>query len=283
MKRPAFQFYPADWRKDAALQSCSLAARGLWIDAICIAHECEPYGHLVVNGRAMSVAQLARLVGVTERECGRLVAELDAAGVLSKLADGTLFSRRMVRDERIREERAAGGQKGAEFGARGVKHGSKGGRPKKQKGGFETPLPSEENPPPSSSSSSSTSVEGGPSDLLSGKPDFAGTKPDAKAEKLRSLRAEAVALIDFLNVRTGKAYQHVPANVDPIVGLLKAGATTVQIRQVIVSRARKWHGDPKMEEYLRPKTLFNRTNFANYVGELVEQHDPEPAHEGGSA
>lgn len=124
---------------------------------------------------------------------------------------------------------------------------------------------------------------GGPSDLLSGKPDIAGTKPDAKAEKLRSLRAEAVALIDFLNVRTGKAYQHVPANVDPIVGLLKAGATTVQIRQVIVSRARKWHGDPKMEEYLRPKTLFNRTNFANYVGELVEQHDPEPAHEGGSA
>ena len=30
MKRPAFQFYPSDWRKDMALQSCSVAARGLW-------------------------------------------------------------------------------------------------------------------------------------------------------------------------------------------------------------------------------------------------------------
>jgi len=31
-KRPAFQFYPGDWRRDTALQSVSLAARGLWIE-----------------------------------------------------------------------------------------------------------------------------------------------------------------------------------------------------------------------------------------------------------
>ena len=57
VKRPAFQFYPGDWRKDVQLRSCSVAARGLWIDLLCVAHECEPYGHLMINGRPMTPAQ----------------------------------------------------------------------------------------------------------------------------------------------------------------------------------------------------------------------------------
>ena len=63
-------------RKDAALQSCSLAAQGLWMNALCIAHECEPYGHLTINGQPMTVAQLGRLVGATAREAQALVDEL---------------------------------------------------------------------------------------------------------------------------------------------------------------------------------------------------------------
>lgn len=60
MKRPSFQFYPADWRKDTALQFCSLQSRGLWVEMMCIAHECEPYGYLMVNGKAMTNAQIGR-------------------------------------------------------------------------------------------------------------------------------------------------------------------------------------------------------------------------------
>ena len=74
MKRPAFQFYPADWRKDVELQSCSMAAQGLWINAMCIAHECEPYGHLTVNGRPMTAAQIGRHTGLTQREAEKLLA-----------------------------------------------------------------------------------------------------------------------------------------------------------------------------------------------------------------
>ena len=51
-------------RKDVELQSCSMAAQGLWINAMCLAHECEPYGHLTVNGKGMTVPQLARQVGL---------------------------------------------------------------------------------------------------------------------------------------------------------------------------------------------------------------------------
>ena len=112
MKRPAFQFYPSDWRKDMALQSCSVAARGLWIDMLCIAHECDPYGHLTVNGRPMDAAQIARHAGISERECKKLIEELDFSGVTSRTENGAIFSRRMVRDEDIRQRRAIGGQAG---------------------------------------------------------------------------------------------------------------------------------------------------------------------------
>ena len=154
-KRPAFQFYPADWRKDMALQSCSVAARGLWIEMLCIAHECMPYGHLTVNGNAMTTAQIGRHVGITAKECDALLAELTYAGVLSRTEDDVIFSRRMVRDEELRERRAAGGQGGAEHGHKGAKDGLKGGRPKVSKGGSETPLAPDSKPPPSSSSSPS--------------------------------------------------------------------------------------------------------------------------------
>lgn len=154
MKRPAFQFYPADWRKDMALQSCSVAARGLWIDMLCIAHECEPYGHLTVNGKPMTAAQIGRHTGLTEREAKRLIAELDDAGVASRTEEGVIYSRRMVRDEDIRNRRAEGGKAGSEHGHKGAEHGAKGGRPAKGRGVSEPPL----DPPPSSSSSTSVGV-----------------------------------------------------------------------------------------------------------------------------
>jgi hypothetical protein len=159
MKRPAFQFYPADWRKDMALQSCSVAARGLWVDMLCIAHECDPYGHLTVNGKPMTAAQIGRHTGLTERECAKLITELEDSGVLSRTEEGAIYSRRMVRDEDIRQRRAEGGKAGSEHGAKGAEHGSKGGRPSKETGDKKPPFQPPLEPPPSSSSSSSASAE----------------------------------------------------------------------------------------------------------------------------
>ena len=179
MKRPAFQFYPADWRKDAGAQSCSIAARGLWLEMLCIMHECDPYGHLHINGRPVDAPQLARLVGITPRECNKLLAELETNAVFSRTDANTIYSRRMVRDEALREVRATGGGSGAEHGHKGGAHGSKGGRPKKDKGGYngglETPLTSETKPPlkPPPSSSSSSSPSGSVSKDTGGAPPIA--------------------------------------------------------------------------------------------------------------
>lgn len=92
------KFWPQDWQRDPALRSCGIAARGLWIDLLCIMHEGEPYGHLTVNGRAMTVRQVGTISGIGEKEAGKLLAELEEAGVFSRAQDGTIYSRRMVRD-----------------------------------------------------------------------------------------------------------------------------------------------------------------------------------------
>jgi hypothetical protein len=157
-KRPASQYYWGDWWKDKGLHSCSLAARGLWHEMNCLMHEGEPYGHLTLNGRPMTVAQLANQCRISAPQCKKLLDELAAAGVPSETTDGVLFSRRMVRDEAIRNARAAGGKDGAEHGIKGAEAGSKGGRPKGSKGGQKTPLDDRGKPPPSSSSSSSASA-----------------------------------------------------------------------------------------------------------------------------
>jgi hypothetical protein len=114
---------------------------------MCVMHQAEPYGYLVLNGNPIEPPQLARMVGASERETSRWIAELRAAGVFSVDDVGQAFSRRMVRDEDLRNRRANGGSAGAEYGIKGKEHGSKGGRPRNESGVTQPPL----NPPPSSS------------------------------------------------------------------------------------------------------------------------------------
>ncbi len=154
MKRPSFQFYPADWRKDPLLSTCSLAARGLWIELMCVAHESAEYGHLSINDKPMTLQQLARTVGETPAAVGKLIEELEQSGVFSRNEQGSIFSRRMVKDEHIRNVRADSGRLG--------------GNPNllNQKGKQKVKQNVEQIPTPSSSSSSSknhsvTNVTGG--------------------------------------------------------------------------------------------------------------------------
>jgi hypothetical protein len=166
-KRPSFQFYPSDWRKESGLRLCSMAARGLWAEMLCLMHDGEPYGHLTYEGEPITPVDLARLVGDSVASVKRWLGELSAKKVYSTTDDGVIFSRRMVRDEDLRERRASGGAAGAEHGVKGAIHGNKGGRPPGGKTPQETPDNGEITgdkkpplkPPPSSSSASSSSED----------------------------------------------------------------------------------------------------------------------------
>ncbi len=112
MSDPWMKFYPSDWRADPALRMCSLAARGLWAEMMCIMHEAEPYGHLLINGLPLNEKQLASLSGGGLRETVNALAELDCCGVLSRTEAGVIFSRRMKRDKEKAERDKANGKRG---------------------------------------------------------------------------------------------------------------------------------------------------------------------------
>jgi hypothetical protein len=98
MSAPWMKFYPRDWRGDQALRAVSMAARGLWMECLCIMHEAKPYGHLLINGVVVEDDVLARMVGASVDDVSALMAELRKAGVLSVTRAGVVFSRRMVKD-----------------------------------------------------------------------------------------------------------------------------------------------------------------------------------------
>lgn len=109
---PWIKFYPRDWRGDQALRAVSIAARGLWIECLCIMHEAKPYGHLVLGGQKVEDATLARMSGVPVDEVSALMAELRQAGVFSVTRKGLVFSRRMTKDH----SRSQIGKKFADLG-----------------------------------------------------------------------------------------------------------------------------------------------------------------------
>ena len=112
VKRPAFQFYPGDWLRSADLRACSVGARGLWIDMLCLMHGGNPYGYLRVGATVIHSENLARMVGAEATEIEKWLEELALAEVYSIDKNGVIFSRRMVRDERRRAVCASAGKKG---------------------------------------------------------------------------------------------------------------------------------------------------------------------------
>jgi uncharacterized protein (UPF0335 family) len=112
-KQPWFKFYPQDWRGDAKLRMCSIGARGLWAEMLCVMHEAEPYGYLLKQRQHVTSRQMAALAGISVGECMKYMLELASAGVYSIDENKVIYSRRMVRDkakaERDRNNGKGGG------------------------------------------------------------------------------------------------------------------------------------------------------------------------------
>jgi hypothetical protein len=148
MKLPAFQFYPADWRKDPGVQSLPYFERGIWFEILCLMHESEQRGKLILNGRPMPDEALSRLLGLDKQILTKTLTTLLEYGVASRDGQGVLMNRRMVNDENLRKIRQESGKKGGNPVL--VKQ-----KPTKTK----KRVKQKSTPSSSSSSSSSTSVE----------------------------------------------------------------------------------------------------------------------------
>ena len=111
--RPSMQFYPGDWRTDTGLRLCSLEARGLWIEMLCIMWVSPKRGCLLeANGNQIEAEGLARLVGAMEADTKQSLSDLQAHDVYSTLDDGTIYNRRMYRQWKQSRSKAEAGRKG---------------------------------------------------------------------------------------------------------------------------------------------------------------------------
>ena len=109
-----------DWQNDVALRACSLGARGFWIECLAAMHEGNPIGHLTFNGKPATIKQMAVNANCSEKETRRFLDELEEAGVFSRSENGTIFSRRMVRDAQDAETSRNNGKKGGNPKLQGV-------------------------------------------------------------------------------------------------------------------------------------------------------------------
>ena len=104
---------------------------------------------------------------------------------------------------------------------------------------------------------------------LSGKPDVHPLESSQTPPKGNgAFKAEAKEVIEFLNAKAGRKYRPEGPNLEFVVARLKEGYELRQLRGVIAKKCRDWMADEKMAQYLRPATLFNRTKFSQYIGEI---------------
>lgn len=112
MKLPAMFFYTGDWLKDPQLRRCTHEEKGVYIDMLCLMHECEERGVLATAGSAWSDEEVARAIGGDHQRTLSCVVALVVKGVISRNSSGAIYSRRMVRDEQKRQKCSEAGKKG---------------------------------------------------------------------------------------------------------------------------------------------------------------------------
>jgi hypothetical protein len=111
-KLPGFMFYPGDWLKEPSLRRCSHAAKGVYIDILCLMFECDERGVLSTAGRAWGDQEVARAIGGQYDVTLACIQELADLGVVSRSTTGALYCRRMVRDENKRKLCSDAGKRG---------------------------------------------------------------------------------------------------------------------------------------------------------------------------
>lgn len=89
----------------------------------------------------------------------------------------------------------------------------------------------------------------------------------------RDFMRDAREVLQFLNAKTGRNYREVDSNLKLIAARLRGQSESTQVdvqtcKSIIAKKVRAWGSDPKMMDYLRPETLFGKTKFESYLGEL---------------
>jgi len=91
-----------------------------------------------------------------------------------------------------------------------------------------------------------------------------GTSPP-RSSAFHRFKSQAQEVLEYLNAKAGRNFRLIEAHMKPIARRLdEPGITIDGIKELIDSKVKAWKGDSKMDQYLRPETLFKTEKFQTY-------------------
>lgn len=238
---PAFQFYPSDWLSDAKVIVMTSAQEGAYIRALCF---CWREGSIPTDREKLKKL-LFKPDGVISDEDLRVVQGCfnQSPTDHEKMVHPRL-EKEVKKQQEWREKSLRGAQKSAEKRRNNAK----------LKGGSRVVKP------PGSSSSSSSSL-------------------DPKEEKNKIGASLAHTILSYLNEKSGKLFKPTESNLRLIRARISEGHVEADFKKAIENKCADWLDDPKMEEYLRPATLFSASKFEGYVNQINSGESKNGTHQ----
>lgn len=238
-KDPWMKFYPTDWLADAKLNTCSLAAQGLLIKLMCLMHQSEEPGRLLINGNPPSNHTLYPLCNCHSNTLSKLLDELLQKGVLKTDENGVIYCPRMVRDRTFRDKQR--------------EHGKRGGNPALKRQTLKGSLIPICQKPEARYQKEITTEETNMCGLVETDP----------------LRKQAKEVIEYLNEATGSRFRATGKSVDKVFARLREGFTVEDCKQVVDGQKLDPYflANPK---FFRPETLFGG-KFEGYLSAAPKQ------------
>lgn len=99
-KNPWFKFFPGDWLKDPELRRCSPAARGVWMDLLCLMYESEECGVLASDGQSWTDEDIVAAIAGDTTAVLSALHELVRKRVAKRDARGAIYCSRLLRDHK---------------------------------------------------------------------------------------------------------------------------------------------------------------------------------------
>ena len=98
-------------------------------------------------------------------------------------------------------------------------------------------------------------------------------KKPLKAEKIKN-KEIVEEIIAYLNEKANKHFRTTNKEAIKLInGRLSEGYSISDLKAVIDNRVEKWLNDEKMNEYLRPSTLFRPSNFEAYYNDVLSMKE----------
>jgi uncharacterized phage protein (TIGR02220 family) len=238
-KSPAFQWYPADYLSDINVILMSNEQRGCY--GTLLSHEWLSNG----KGIPRDIEAIAKLCGEDSKKMAMLWKGIEKCFKPHPKDDTKLIHPRLEKERKKqndnRKKRTKAGKQGAN--ARWQTHGNRNATAMAKNG---------------SSSSTSTSTS---------------TSVVNKSKEPWEIKETSKEVIDYLNKVTGKNFKYTDANIIIISARLAEKYTLDDIKRVVDIKSAEWLGGKKMDKFLRPSTLFRKSNFDNYANESPDLKD----------